>query len=91
MEEQRRLIRCYRPNMRHDHGLFMTWALMARNAYGARGLIWELFKRDFIGGYKKSFLGLSWLVIAPVMGIAARFSGAVGAFHCYAWINGLSC
>jgi lipopolysaccharide transport system permease protein len=32
-------------------------------------LIWQLFKRDFTAGYKKSYIGLAWLFVAPVMGI----------------------
>ena len=48
-------ITVYRPNMRHEHGWFECWAVMARNVWGARELIWQLFKRDFFAGYKKSF------------------------------------
>jgi lipopolysaccharide transport system permease protein len=59
----------YRPNMRHELGLFRTWAVMARNVYGARELIWQLFKRDLLAGYKKSFIGLAWMFIAPIFGI----------------------
>jgi len=57
--------------MRHEHGLLTTWVIMGRNVWRARELIWQLFKRDFTAGYKKSFLGLSWLVIAPVLGIVS--------------------
>jgi lipopolysaccharide transport system permease protein len=28
-----------------------------------------LFKRDFLAGYKKSFIGFTWIFISPVMGI----------------------
>ncbi len=57
--------------MRHEHGLLMTWWVMARNVWSARELIWQLFKRDFTAGYKKSFLGLSWLVISPIMAVVS--------------------
>jgi lipopolysaccharide transport system permease protein len=61
----------YRPNERHETGYFRTWAVMIRNILTSRDLILQLFRRDFVGGYKKSFLGLSWLVVAPLMGIVS--------------------
>ena len=64
-------ITVYRPNMRHELGLFRTWVVMARNVVGARELIWQLFKRDLLAGYKKSFLGLAWMFIAPLLGIVS--------------------
>ena len=66
-EHQR--ITVYRPHMRHQLGWFRTWAVMAANIYGARDLIWQLFKRDLTAGYKKSFVGISWMFIQPIMGI----------------------
>jgi ABC-type polysaccharide/polyol phosphate export permease len=57
--------------MRHELGLFRTWAVMARNVWGARELIWQLFKRDLLAGYKKSFIGMAWLFISPLMGIVS--------------------
>ena len=59
----------YRPNMRHELGFFETWAIMADNVWGARELIWQLFKRDFFAQYKKSFIGYTWAFIGPVLGI----------------------
>lgn len=44
---------------------------MARNMIDARELIWQLFKRDFFASYKKSFLGITWVFIAPVLGIVS--------------------
>jgi lipopolysaccharide transport system permease protein len=62
-------ITVYRPNMRHELGFFQTWAVMCRNIWGARELVWQLFKRDFTAGYKKSFMGLTWILISPLLGI----------------------
>ncbi len=59
----------YRANQRHELGLIHTWTVMAKNVWGARELIWQLWKRDFFAGYKKSFLGFSWAFISPVVGI----------------------
>lgn len=59
----------YRPNMRHELGLFQTWAVMSRNVWTSRELIWQLFKRDFLAVYKKSFLGFAWIFIMPIAGV----------------------
>jgi lipopolysaccharide transport system permease protein len=42
---------------------------MLTNIIDSRELIWQLFKRDFFAGYKKSFIGITWIFIAPIMGI----------------------
>ena len=62
-------ITIYRPNQRHELGLIHTWTVMARNVWRARELIWQLFKRDFFAQYKKSFLGATWIIISPIVGI----------------------
>jgi len=62
-------ITIYEPNYRAKTGWIKTWIIMIRNIINSRELIMQLFKRDFLMSYKKSFLGMSWLVIAPIMGI----------------------
>ena len=64
-------ITVYRPNMRHELGFFQTWVVMSRNVWGARELIWQLFKRDFFAAYKKSFIGIAWIFLAPLAGIVS--------------------
>lgn len=64
-------ISIYRPNQRHDLGFFETWAVMSKNIINSRELIWQLFKRDFFASYKKSFLGITWIFVAPIMGIVS--------------------
>lgn len=64
-------ITIYRPNQRHDLGFIETWVVMARNIWSARELVWELFKRDFLAGYKKSFMGFTWIFITPILGIVS--------------------
>jgi len=44
---------------------------MAQNIIQSRELIWQLFKRDFFASYKKSFLGITWILVAPIMGIVS--------------------
>lgn len=64
-------ITIYKPNQRHELGFFRTWAVMAKNIVNSRELIWQLFKRDFFASYKKSFIGITWIFIAPIMGIVS--------------------
>ncbi len=59
----------YEPNSRLRMGLIKTFALLIKNVIESRELIYQLFKRDFLMSYKKSFLGMSWHIIAPIMGI----------------------
>ncbi len=42
---------------------------MSKNIVNSRSLIWQLFKRDFLASYKKSFIGFTWIFIAPIVGI----------------------
>jgi lipopolysaccharide transport system permease protein len=44
---------------------------MFANVIGARELIYQLFKRDFFAAYKKSFLGITWIFVAPLTGIVS--------------------
>jgi len=62
-------VRLYRPNLRHELGWLQTWGVMIRNILRSRELIWQLFKRDFLASYKKSFLGITWVFMAPILGI----------------------
>lgn len=59
----------YEPNARFRQGFFNTWLVMARNIVASRELIYQLFKRDFLMAYKKSFLGMTWIVLSPLIGI----------------------
>lgn len=61
----------FRPHMRHELGFLRTWLVMTRNIWGARELVWQLFKRDFLAGYKKSFVGVLWIIAAPFVGIVS--------------------
>jgi len=75
-------ITIYRPNQRHELGFFQTWVVMARNVKKSRELIWQLFKRDFLAGYKKSFIGITWIFISPIMGIVSWvFFKETGMLH----------
>jgi lipopolysaccharide transport system permease protein len=59
----------YEPNLRAKTGFFRIWIIMFKNIINSKELIFQLFKRDFIMAYKKSFLGMTWIFISPVVGI----------------------
>jgi len=61
----------YRPNQRHELGWIRTWIVMGSAVWNSRGLIWELFKRDFLAAYRKSFIGITWLFVMPAMGVVS--------------------
>lgn len=56
----------YEADSRIQMPFFATWATMARNIVVHRDLIYVLFRRDFFAIYKKSFLGMTWVFIAPL-------------------------
>jgi lipopolysaccharide transport system permease protein len=69
----------YSANNRYKESIFATWALMLKNIVASRELIWQLFRRDFLASYRKSFLGLGWLVITPIIGVVSWvFMNAAG-------------
>ncbi len=59
----------YEPNTRAKIGFFKTYQILFKNFVRSKDLVWQLFKRDFFAGYRKSFLGYTWLLIAPIMGV----------------------
>ena len=63
------IVTVYEPNSRKKINFFKTWAIMIENIICSRELIIQLFKRDFLMAYKKSFLGMGWIFISPVIGI----------------------
>jgi len=62
-------ITIYEPNQRKNIGFFKLYLVMFKNIIKSRGLMWQLFRRDFLMSYKKSFLGISWIFISPIIGI----------------------
>lgn len=69
----------YTPDSRTKTNWFATWGEMFKNMWKSRELIYQLFRRDFLMAYKKSFLGVSWILIAPIMGIVSWvFMNATG-------------
>lgn len=61
----------YQPNSKVKTGFIKTLFLLFKNSIQYKELIYQLFKRDFLMQYKKSFLGMGWHIIAPVLGIVS--------------------
>ena len=59
----------YKPTEREDLNFFKILMIVFHNIIEYRELIWQLFRREFIGQYRKSFLGLSWAFITPLLGV----------------------
>lgn len=59
----------YEPNQRLKKGWIGTWVEIFKNILKSRELIYVLYKRDLLSGYKKSFFGWIWIFIAPIIGI----------------------
>lgn len=69
MEKQN--ITVYEPGERRKIGFFMVWLKMFQNIRKSRELIYQLFRRDFLMAYKKSFIGLWWVALSPIVGIVS--------------------
>jgi lipopolysaccharide transport system permease protein len=59
----------YAPHIRSQTGIIKSWVIMFKNIINSRELVWQLFKRDFLMQYKKSFVGVGWIIISPIVGI----------------------
>jgi len=72
----------YEPNYRAQIGWFATWKMLTRNIYTSWDLIWQLFRRDFLMQYKKSFIGMGWIFLSPIIGIVSWvFYNATGVLE----------
>jgi len=59
----------YEPHWRAKKKFLRTLLSMGKNIIGSRYLIYQLFKRDFLFAYKRSFLSVGWFFISPLLGI----------------------
>ncbi len=58
-----------RPNQRFETGSIVSLFLAIKNQFTQRDMIYQLFRKDFFAGYKKSFIGSAWILLTPVAGI----------------------
>lgn len=61
----------YEPNQYAKIGFFKTMLVVIKNTIASKELIFQLYKRDFLMQYKKSFLGLGWMIFGPIMGVVS--------------------
>lgn len=45
--------------------------LAGRELYWSRHVLWHLFIRDFVAGFRQKLLGYLWIVLVPLIGIAS--------------------
>ena len=56
----------YSPNQRYSLGFLACFTHAVREIRTQPFLIGQLFKRDFLSYYKRSFLGASWVLLGPL-------------------------
>jgi lipopolysaccharide transport system permease protein len=80
--QKNRTITIYEPGQRTKMSFFAIWLMMVKNILNSRELIFQLFKRDFFMPYKKSFIGIAWIFISPIIGIVSWvFMNAAGILN----------
>lgn len=52
-------------------GPIRSVVLAYRELYWSRHVLWHLFVRDFVAGFRQKLLGYLWLVLVPLIGIAS--------------------
>jgi ABC-type polysaccharide/polyol phosphate export permease len=52
-------------------GPINSMLLACRELYWSRHVLWHLFVRDFVAGFRQKLLGYLWIVLLPLMGIAS--------------------
>lgn len=67
--QNRAKVTVYESTSREKIGFFEGWLIMYRNIVDFREMIFVLFKRDFFSSYKKSFLGMTWIFISPIISV----------------------
>lgn len=63
-------LRVYRAGQRPSD-IASSFIAAWRDVYGSRYVIWRLFARDFIAGFRQKVLGYFWLILSPLFGIAS--------------------
>lgn len=61
----------YEPDQRVKLGFVRCWIAMLTGIMQSRELIVQLFHRDMLAGSKQSLLGIAWIWVSPLIGIAS--------------------
>ncbi len=59
----------YYSDMRHKTNTLMSLYYFYKNIKNSRELIVQLFTRDFTSSVRKSFLGVGWVLLSPLLGV----------------------
>lgn len=71
MSSNKNQVVIYSPDAKRKENIFKIFLNIIRNVGSSRELILVLFKRDFLMAYKRSFIGIAWILISPVIGIVS--------------------
>jgi len=71
MERDQVNFKIYKPNQRHDEPILKSLLTIFNNVVRSKDLMWQLFKRDYFASYKKSFIGIAWVIVSPIIGIVS--------------------
>lgn len=66
-----REVTIYEPRQRAKIGFFKTIFIIFSNTIKFKHLLYQLTRRDILLNYKKSFLGISWIIISPILGVVS--------------------
>lgn len=61
----------YRPDLKEKQSIYSMFVQILKNLAAFKFMLVQLFIRDFTASYKKSFLGLFWVVFAPLVSVVA--------------------
>ncbi len=78
-----RNITTFEPNSKQKLGFIRIWVDMVRAITSHYDLLVILFKRDFLFSYRKTILGVSWIILSPVIAslswIFMQFTGVINS------------
>lgn len=63
--------KCIHPNQRFETGAVKCFIVMLGNVAASRDLVGQLYKRDLLSLYKRSFAGSAWIILSPLGGIVS--------------------
>ena len=62
-------VRTYEPDNSLKKGYLQIFSEIVQEVKANKWLIYQLFRRDFLAGYRQSFFGLLWAFIIPIVSV----------------------
>ncbi|MDE0838953.1 MAG: ABC transporter permease, partial [Kiritimatiellae bacterium] len=59
----------YGVDSRANISFIQTFVVLFQNVVDSREMVWQLLKRDLTAQYKKSFIGVPWMLVAPIVAV----------------------